>query len=74
MANTIDDIATVFSDHALIQSLGYGSCTNIAIIIAGKVVGALSSLHAAGHYTPERVMASEALKTAGANAFVLYAF
>ncbi|OAN76409.1 hypothetical protein A8B78_02680 [Jannaschia sp. EhC01] len=74
VANTISDIATVFPDHALIKSLGYGSCVNIPVIIAGKVVGTLNCLHATGHYTPRRVLASEALKPAGALTFLLYAF
>lgn len=72
VANTIEDIALVFPDHALIQSLGYGSCTNIPIIIAGRVIGTLNCLHEAAHYTDERVAASETLKPYGALAFLLY--
>lgn len=73
VANSIDEIAAVFPDHALIQSLGCQSCMNIPITVAGKVIGTLNCLHDAGHYTPERVAASEALKPMGALAFLLIA-
>lgn len=71
VANTIEDIADVFPDHALIQSLGCESCLNLPIIINGELRGTLNCLHDAGHYTPDRVAAAETLKTAGALAFLL---
>jgi transcriptional regulator with GAF, ATPase, and Fis domain len=71
VANSIEDIAAVFSDADLIQSLGCESCINIPIVVAGQVIGTLNCLHDAGHYTPERVAASESLKSAGALAFLL---
>lgn len=73
VANSIEDIALVFPDHPLIHSLGYGSCTNIPITIAGKVIGTVNCLHEASHYTADRVAATEALKPFGALAFLLYA-
>lgn len=73
VANSIAEIAEVFPDHALIQSLGCESCINIPVVVAGKVVGTLNCLHDAGHYTPDRVAASETLKQAGALAFLLAA-
>jgi GAF domain-containing protein len=73
VANTIDDIAAVFPDHELIQSLGCESCINIPIVVGGQVIGTLNCLHVAGHYTPERVAASETLKQPGAIAFLLAA-
>ena len=73
VANTIEEIAVVFSDHPLIQSLGCESCINIPVVVGGKVVGTLNCLHEAGHYTPERVAASNALKEPGALAFLLAA-
>lgn len=71
VANTIEDIAEVFPDHALIKSLGCESCLNLPIVIDGRLRGTLNCLDVAGHYTPERVAAAETLKTAGALAFLL---
>lgn len=71
VANSIEEIAAVFPDHALIQSLGCESCLNLPITVAGEVIGTLNCLHEAGHYTPERVAAAEALKQSGALAFLL---
>lgn len=71
VANSIDEIADVFGDYELIQSLGCESCLNVPIVINGKIIGTLNCLHDAGHYTPERVAASENLKQAGALAFLL---
>ncbi|MEM8729395.1 MAG: GAF domain-containing protein [Pseudomonadota bacterium] len=71
VANTIEEIAAVFGDHALIQSLGCESCLNIPVTVAGQVIGTLNCLHTAGHYTPERVAQADALKTPGALALLL---
>ncbi len=71
VANTIEEIAEVFSDHELIRSLGCESCLNLPIVIMGHLRGTLNCLDVAGHYTPERVAAAEGLKTAGAAAFLL---
>lgn len=73
VANSIDEIAAVFPDHALIRSLGCESCMNIPVVIAGQVRGTLNCLHEAGHYTPARVAAAEELKEAGALAFLMAA-
>ena len=71
VANSIEEIAEVFGDHELIQSLGCESCLNLPIIIGGKLRGTLNCLHEAAYYTPVRVKAAETLKTAGALAFLL---
>jgi GAF domain-containing protein len=71
VANTIEEIAEVFPDYELIQSLGCESCLNLPIFINGEMRGTLNCLHEAGHFTPERVAAAETLKTAGALAFLL---
>lgn len=71
VANTIEEIAEVFGDHELIQSLGCESCLNLPIVINGKLRGTLNCLHEAGHYTPERISAAQTLKLAGALAFLL---
>ena len=39
VANNIDDIAEVFSDFKLIQSLGCESVCNLPIITDGKLLG-----------------------------------
>ena len=74
VANTIEEIAAVFPDHELIQSLGCESCLNLPIVVGGTVIGTLNCLHEAGHYTPERVQAAEILKQPGALAFLLDAY
>ena len=71
VANSIEDIAAVFPDHELIQSLGCESCLNLPIIVAGRAIGTLNCLHDAGYYTPDRVAAAQGLKQAGALAFLL---
>jgi len=74
VANSIDEIAKVFPDYELIQSLGCESCLNLPIVVGGKVIGTLNCLHDAGHYTPERVSAAESLKKHGAMAFLVDAY
>ena len=59
VANTIEDIAKVFPDHALIASLGCGSVINLPIVLRGDLVGTINLLDVAGHYTPERVRRAE---------------
>jgi hypothetical protein len=55
VANTLDEIAEVFPDHALIGSLGLGSVVNMPVILRGQIGTTLNLLDVAGHYTPERV-------------------
>jgi len=74
VANSIEEIAAVFPDYELIESLGCQSCLNLPIVINGTVIGTLNCLHVAGHYTPEKVVAAEKLKHPGAVAFLLDAF
>lgn len=66
VANSIEDIARVFPDYELIDSLGCQSCINIPIVVGGEVLGTLNCLHGKDHYTAGRVAASEALKLPGA--------
>ncbi|HEY6981590.1 GAF domain-containing protein [Reyranella sp.] len=44
------DIAWAFFDHELIVSLGCESAMNVPVIYAGRVLGTLNLLDAAGHY------------------------
>lgn len=55
VANTIADIAKVFADHELINSLGCQSVVNMPVILGGELVGTVNMLDVEGHYTPERV-------------------
>ncbi len=70
-ANTIEAIADVFPDYELIRSLGCESVINVPIVVAGRFLGTINCLDAAGHYTAERIAASEALKLPGAACFLL---
>lgn len=71
VANSIVEIADVFPDYELIQSLGCESCLNLPIVVADNVIGTLNCLNVAGHYTPERVQAAKTLRQAGALAFLM---
>lgn len=57
VANTIEDIATVFPDYELIDSLGCQSVVNLPVVLGGQLVGTVNMLDVEGHYTPERVEA-----------------
>jgi GAF domain-containing protein len=61
VANTIEGVAEVFSDHALIRSLGCQSVANLPVVFAGGVIGTVNMLDGPGHYTPERVARIERL-------------
>lgn len=71
VANNIDDIAEVFFDYELIQSLGCESVINIPIVVAGKVLGTINCLHEANHYSADHLAISEKLKILGVAAFLL---
>lgn len=71
VANTIEEIAVVFDDYRLIQSLGCESAINVPVVVGGEVIGTLNCLDRAGHYTAERVKAADRLKLPGAAAFLL---
>ena len=44
------DIEWAYFDHKLIVSLGCESAVNVPVVYAGRVLGTLNLLHAAGHY------------------------
>jgi hypothetical protein len=70
VANTIADIATVFSDHETIWALGCGSVINIPVVIAGELLGTVNCLDVEHHYTPERVERSKLLAIPAKLAFL----
>ncbi|WP_299346493.1 GAF domain-containing protein [uncultured Maritalea sp.] len=71
VANSIDEIAEVFPDYELIQSLGCESVLNLPIVIEGELRGTLNLLDKAGYFTAERVKAAKTLQTAGTLAILM---
>lgn len=69
----IEEIAEVFFDWQLIQSLGCESNANIPVIAGGAVIGTLNLLHEAGYYTPERLARASELLPFATIAFLLAA-
>ena len=63
VANTTPEFARYFFDHALITSLGLGSCINIPVVAEGTVLGTVNLLAEEHHFTPDRLTAYEALVT-----------
>lgn len=61
VANTPPEFAKYFFDHELIVSLGLGSCINVPVHDGGPVLGTVNLLAEAGHFTPGRLAAYEAL-------------
>ncbi len=61
VANTPPEFARYFFDHALIVSLGLGSCINIPVHAGGAVLGTVNLLAEAQHFTPARLAAYQAL-------------
>lgn len=61
VANTIPEFAKYFFDHALITSLGLGSCVNIPVIGAGEVLGTINLLAEEMHFSPQRLARYEML-------------
>jgi hypothetical protein len=55
VANTIEEIAKVFPDHELINSLGCQSVVNLPVSLRGELVATVNMLHETGYYTPRRV-------------------
>jgi GAF domain-containing protein len=66
VANSPPEFAKYFFDHALIVSLGLGSCINVPVVDGGRVLGAVNILAEAGHFTPERLADYEVM-VAGAS-------
>ena len=51
VANSVEDFADVFPDHAFIKSLGLGSVVNLPVIFRGDFIGTVNLLHEAGYYS-----------------------
>jgi hypothetical protein len=52
---TMADIRWAFPDHALIESLGCGSCINIPVIVMGRMIGTMNVLDRENAYSDEAV-------------------
>ena len=64
VANTTPEFARYFFDHALITSLGLGSCINVPIFAPeGQVLGTVNLLAEEHHFTPHKLAAYAALIT-----------
>ncbi|MCP4184418.1 MAG: GAF domain-containing protein [Hyphomicrobiales bacterium] len=74
VANDISEIAAVFDDYELIQSLGCESVINVPIVIGAQVIGTINCLAEVEHYTSDRILASDALKLPGAACFLCHLF
>lgn len=61
-----------FPDHQLIRSLGCEAVMNIPIVVAGRVLGTLNCLDAAGTYSAAKVDAAEGLRLPGAACLLLH--
>lgn len=61
LANTPAEFERHFFDHALIVSLGLGSCINVPVVDGAAVSGTVNVLAEPGHFTPARLAAYEAL-------------
>lgn len=62
VANTTPQFARYFFDHALISSLGLGSCINIPIFAPdGPVLGTVNLLAEEHHFTAQKLAAYAAL-------------
>jgi hypothetical protein len=55
IANTIEDIAKVFPDHALIASMGLGSVWNLPVVLGGELVATINMLDEPHHYGADAV-------------------
>jgi hypothetical protein len=58
-ANSIAEIARVFPDHSLIQSLGCGSVINLPVVLGGELVATINLLDAEGAYPQAKGDAAE---------------
>lgn len=72
VANTAPEFAKYFFDHALITSMGLGSCINIPVVDdTGAVAGTVNLLAQEHHFTPERLVAYQALVARARHALLL---
>lgn len=61
VANTAAEFALYFFDHALITSMGLGSCINVPVIQDGTVLATVNLLAGEHHFTATRLTAYHAI-------------
>ena len=71
VANNIDDIAKVFSDFKLIQSLGCQSVCNLPIIVDGQLLGTVNCLYEENYFTLEKIKELEKIILPAISCFLL---
>ena len=71
VANNIDDIAKVFSDFKLIQSLGCQSVCNLPIIVDGQLLGTVNCLDEENYFTLEKIKELEKIRLPAISCFLL---
>lgn len=63
VANSYEEMAAVFNDHAVSEGLGLGAIVNVPIIVGGTVIGTANVLNVPGFYsTPESIAKAVALR------------
>jgi GAF domain-containing protein len=73
VANTIEEIADVFPDYQLIDSLGCQSVVNLPVVLGDKLVATVNLLDREGHFTSERMSMIEVHLTTPAKLICLLA-
>ena len=71
VANNIDDIAKVFSDFKLIQSLGCESVCNMPIIVDGKLLGTVNCCDEINYFSAKKIKELEKIKLPAIACFLL---
>ncbi len=74
VANNINDIAKVFSDYKLIDSLGCQSVCNLPIVLDGKLLGTVNCLDEENYFSSEKVKELEQIKLPALACFLLNLF
>ena len=74
VANNINDIAKVFSDYKLIDSLGCQSVCNLPIVLDGKLLGTVNCLDEENYFTTKKVKELEQIKLPALACFLLNLF
>ncbi len=72
VANDYSGIQKNFPDHEVIRSLGCEAIINVPVVLAGRLLGTLNILGAAGSYPDECVKAAVALKPYGTLCFLAH--
>lgn len=61
LANSPQEFAALFPDHALITGMGLGSCLNIPVFAKSRLAGTANFLAEAGHFSPQALESYHAM-------------